>query len=370
MTGTGHWVARRAERAERRAGGRFAHLRGWALAAVAFSALGATGCGEDEPTPAVVDAAPVDAGLDMEPDAGEPSVDERCPEAQAGTYLLVLYPDRVEAWRQRQGQFGATYMCEFLALGANGITNATGLVRGRTGDRHFYVTSPEATEGAIYAFDEGGAFVGKVMNNINLQGVAGIWPTAGDDYVAYSGTSQNLYRLNADFQFRGPASLPQLPGAQLPGLVDLVYNDATSAVAVFSDRSPRLFKDPFSPEWAANELGAGGAVTLVDTEEGAKVLIAARLGAGAGTGVVLHEAINSGRTPPPRETVLVPAGEIEDAASLVIVDTGFFVLDRGPAEGPGRIHGFNGIGVRQSNVALRGTERPLRMLRESIFSRF
>ena len=49
----------------------------------------------------------------------EEPIDSRCPDAQAGTYLLVAFPDRVDAYRQRM--FGATYLCKFLDL-AGSIT--------------------------------------------------------------------------------------------------------------------------------------------------------------------------------------------------------------------------------------------------------
>lgn len=340
----------------------------WAGLGLCFVVGGLTGCddgGSASPEPdaeVIADMAVVDMGPHI------PTIDERCPEAQAGTYLLVLYPDRVEAWRQRT--FNATYLCDFLDLKSNGITNATAIVRGRTGDKHFYVTVPEADGGAVHAFDEGGAYVGKVMNNINLQGVSGIWPTTGEDYVAYSATSQNLYRLNADFQFRGPASLPQLAGAQVAGLVDLAYYEDDAIIALYGDRPPQLYKDPFAPSWPATELGAGGAVALIDAEEGIKVLMAGPLGNGNRAGVTLYKPIFSGRNPPEREQVLVTAGEMEDPNGLVIIDTGFFVLDRGAGAGAGHIHGFNGIGVRQSDIELQGDDKPLRLLRESIFSRF
>ena len=95
----------------------------------------------------------------------EQPIEERCPDAQAGTYLLVVFPDRVDAYRQRE--FGASFFCKFLDLAGNGISNATGLAINRDNDT-IYVVQPEEGKGGVYAFNVNGSFERKVTANVNL----------------------------------------------------------------------------------------------------------------------------------------------------------------------------------------------------------
>ena len=74
----------------------------------------------------------------------EQPIEERCPDAQAGTYLLVVFLT-VDAYRQRE--FGASFSVSF-DLAGNGISNATGLAINRDNDT-IYVVQPEEGKGGV-----------------------------------------------------------------------------------------------------------------------------------------------------------------------------------------------------------------------------
>lgn len=296
----------------------------------------------------------------------EPSIDDRCPDAQAGTFALVAFPDRVDAYRHRAQGIG--YACEFLALRANGITNATGITRGVDG--FFYVVQPEEGTGSIYKFSPNGEFVEKTLSNVNLQGISGIWNTFGDEFLVHSNLSQNMYRINANLQFRGGAMLPAWQGSQVENVTDVVYLDQDSVVMTFSDRPAKLFKLPFGPDWPTDVVGAGNAVAGVETEEGVKVLMSAQVGGlEAGYGVALFAAAESGRVTPDLEQWIIPEGEIEDGAAIVAHSTGLLVLDSGRG-GTARLHDYNGIGDRQNSADLQGDGVPFDVMLEQVFPDF
>ncbi|MCA9537977.1 MAG: hypothetical protein KC620_03780, partial [Myxococcales bacterium] len=269
----------------------------------------------------------VDMAVDMARPMERP-IEERCPDAQAGTFLLVLFPDRIDAYRQRD--FGASYFCEFLALADNGITHATGFAIDRDGTT-IYVVQPEEGKGSVYAFDTNGRFQRKVQSNVNLDGVEGIWNTFGERFVVWSALSQNLYELESDGTFRTQFVPPNEMGSLARNLTDLVFIDQETMIATFSDRPAKLYKRPFSPSWDAAEVGPGNAVAAVETEEGIKVLMTAQVGgAGNGYGVLLYEAVLSGRAVPDLEQVLVPASEdVVDGIDLMVLElgVGFMVMD-------------------------------------------
>lgn len=298
----------------------------------------------------------------------ERSIDERCPDAQLGTYLLVQFPDRVDAYRQRD--LGASYFCEFLALADNGITNATGFVQSRDGST-FYVVQPEENGGSIYAFSANGEFIRKVTTNVNLAGVDGIWNTFGDRYIAWSATSQNLYEIEDDGTFRTLYSPPQWQGSRVDGITDILFLDQDSMLATFRDRPAQLFKAPFAPTWPEDEVGPGNAVEGVETEEGIKILMTAQVGGeGNGYGVILYEPAISGRAPPEQESVLVPASEdVVDGIDIVGLPNGFLVLDSNLA-GTAKITGFDAEGMPMGTIPLEGGGNPDSMFRARIFPDF
>ncbi|MCB9550687.1 MAG: hypothetical protein H6705_02025 [Myxococcales bacterium] len=280
----------------------------------------------------------------------ETPIDERCPDAQAGSFLLVMFPDRVDAYRQRD--FGASYFCRFLSLSENGISNATGMVLDRDGTT-FYVVQPEGDRGSVYAFDTNGGFIRKVTTNVNLAGVDGIWNTFGDRFVAWSATTQNLYELGADGSYRTLYRPPQFPGSRVDAVTDILFLDQDAMLATFSDRPAQLFKAPFAPTWPPDEVGPGNAVDGVETEEGVKLLMTAQIGGeGNGYGVVLYEPAISGRAPPEIESVLVPASEeVVDGIDIVGLPNGFLVLDSNLA-GTAKITSYNAMGEFQQSIPL------------------
>ena len=302
----------------------------------------------------------------------ETPVEERCPDAQFGTFLLVLFPDRVDAYRQRD--FGASYFCRFLSLSENGITNATGMAIDRDGTT-IYVVQPQDDAGSVYAFDTNGAFVRKVVTNINLGGIDGIWNTFGDRFVAWSATSQNFYELAADGSYRTLYSPPQWQGSRVDAVTDVLFLDADAMLATFSDRPAQLFKAPFAPEWPADEVGPGNAVTGVETEEGVKLLMTAQVGGeGNGYGVLVYEPAISGRAPPELESVLVRASEeVVDGIDIIGLGNGMLVLDSNLA-GTAKITSYNAMGEFQQTIPLEivpgEANNPRMMLLERVFPDF
>lgn len=298
----------------------------------------------------------------------ERSIDERCPDAQTGTFLLVAYPDRVDAYREQD--LGVSYFCEFLALADNGITNATGIVQSRDGST-FYVVQPEEGGGSIYAFNANGEFMRKVTTNINLEGVGGIWNQFGERYVAWSSTSQNMFEIESDGTFRTLYSPPQWQGSRVDNITDVLFLDQSAMLATFSDRPAQLFKAPFAPEWPADEVGPGNAVAGVETEEGTKILMTAQVGGeGNGYGVILYEPAISGRAPPEMDSILVPASEeVVDGIDIVGLPNGFLVMDSNLA-GTAKITGYDAMGMLLTNTPLQGGGNPVEMIMSRIFPDF
>lgn len=321
------------------------------------------------------DAATADTGAGGEGGMGgaggtpmmETPIDERCPEAQAGTYLLVYYPDRVDAYRQRD--FGATFFCEFLDLDGNGITTATGVVQRLDGS--FLVAAPEDGRGAIYQFTADGEFGQRVESNVNLAGIGGIWNTFGDDFVVWSAANQNLYKLSESGQFRGPWEPPQYQGARVPGITDMTFLDSDAVVMTFSDRPAQLFMFPDAPSFPENLVGPGNAAQAVQTDEGPKVLMSAQVGGeGNGYGVVIFKPILAGRQAAiMQESVLVPASEIVDGVDLLVLGSGFMVLDSSLG-GTARITAYDSAGLLREEVPLMRPGNPIGFARLAIFPNF
>ncbi|MEZ4471821.1 MAG: hypothetical protein R3F60_13725 [bacterium] len=297
----------------------------------------------------------------------ETPIDERCPEAQAGTYLLVFYPDRVDAYRQRE--FGASYFCEFLDLKGNGITTATGVAQRLDGS--FLVSVPEEGRGAVYQFTGNGEFDRRVESNVNLAGIAGIWNTFGDDFVVWSAANQNLYKLSEAGQFRGPWEPPQYQGARVPGITDMTFLDTDAVVMTFRDRPAQLFMFPDAPSFPANLVGPGNSTIAVQTDEGPKVLMSAQIGGeGNGFGVVLFKPIRAGRAAAiEQESVLIPASEIVDGIDLLALGSGFLVLDSALA-GSAKISGYDAMGMLREETPIMRPGNPIGFARVAIFPDF
>ena len=301
----------------------------------------------------------------------EEPIDSRCPDAQAGTYLLVAFPDRVDAYRQRM--FGATYFCKFLALAGNGITEASGIAFNRDGDKVF-VTQSEAGTGTVYEFNTNGEFVGKVGSNVNLQGVQGLWNTFGDTFIAWSRMSQNFYELGPDGRFRQPYSPPVERGSRVEAVTDVLFLDQDSVIMTFSDRPAKLYKAPFAPDFPEDEVGPANAVAGVETEEGIKLLMTAQIGGeGNAYGVAFYAAAESGRVAPERERVLVNStnGEFVDGIDIWALEggLGFLLLDSNLA-GTAKIVSFNTDGELQATIPLDGGGNPFQFMKASIFPDF
>ena len=358
------------------------------LCVVAAVALGCTPASQDDPKPipdagledtrALLDA-PGEAGPagdqgsgtgdilpDMPAPSPEPPILERCPDAQAGSYLLIAYPDRVDAYRQRD--FGATFFCRFLDLASNGITEATGIARSSANDGPFYVTVTRDGRGEVHSFDSDGAYIGRAESNINLAGITGIWPKfSGDGFVVWSQTNSNLYEIDDDAKFVSSYEPPGWQGSRVPNLTDLLFVRNDAVVATFSDRPPKVFVEPFAPDFAPEAIGASNAVIGVPTPEGTKLIITGEVGgAGNGYGVVLFKPIISGRIAPEQEAVLVAPGEFKDGVSILPLATGFLLLDSSIG-GAAQLTSFDGNGDLQVLVTLDGQGNPYRLMRERVF---
>ena len=294
-----------------------------------------------------------------------PSLDERCPEAQTGNYLLVLYPDRVDAYRQRD--YSASYECEVFALAAHGITNAVGMVRGVDGN--FYVMEGGETCGEIFAFDPDGIFIGRVTANVNLAGAGGIWNTFGDDFIAWSGANSNLYKINADGSFGGSYVPPAWRGgSRVTNVTDVLFVAQDRVVMTFSDRPAKVFADPWAPDFSEEEVGPGNAVTGIDTDEGFKILMSAQLGGpGNGYGVLLYKPAG-GRYAPEMERIMLDATQIVDGIDLLVLreNVGFMVLDSSLGGSP-RVSVFDVRGDHQGEVELANPGEPTQIMLERIF---
>lgn len=326
------------------------------------------------------DVGPTDANV--KPDMAqlvERSIDERCPDARAGEYLLVVYPDRVQALRFRvnvgqpdEPTFVFSDFCTFLALKDNGISTANGAVQAVPGpDGYFYVVSDSDGRGRIHKFSNDGEFDRLVGSNVNLDRPSGIWPTFGDEFIVHSGLNNNLYRLAADGSFRGPWTPPQWEGSRIPNVTDMVFIGQEAVVMTFSDAPARLFKFPFSPEFRAQDVGPANAVKAVQADEGTKLLMSAQVrGEGNGYGVALFkpqmDGTFSGRVPPDLERYILDASVIEDGKDLILLPNGFLALDSGLGGSP-RISGFNLDGELEGEFILPGEGRPVRMMLARIF---
>lgn len=299
----------------------------------------------------------------------EPPVDERCPQARSGDYFLVAYPDRVDAYRltlspgsdDTPAGYSTAYECQFLALGANGITDAISMAYHEPTDQ-FFVLQTEDDRGAIYAFSSNGEFVGQTDVNVNLAGAGGLWPDGGDGFVAWSRRNSNFYSLNSEGRFAGTWTPPDWPSARLQNVTDVAFLNRDQVVISFSDQKPRLFQD-LRAEFENEIVGPANAVTAVQTRDGVKILMTSQLGGeGNAYGVLLTGAANSRRTAPDVEAVLVEAGEIVDGIDLITLDEGIAVLDSA-LQGAPSVTFFLSTGTPAGMVSLqpegRGKDTPI-----------
>lgn len=347
---------------------------------------GTGGTGGAGGTPTLTDAASGGAGGGPGSDAGpggaggeggggtggasmERPVEERCPDLQAGEYLLIGFPDRVDAYRQRD--FAASYFCTFLDLRANGITNAGGFARSSMEGGPFFVSATQDGRGEVHSFDANGNYIGRVASNVNLADIDGLWSKfSGDGFVAWSKSNSNLYELDADAQFIGPWLPPLLVTSRLENLTDLLFVDADAVLATFADRPPKLFKRPFAPDFPEDQIGGANAAAGVPTQEGTKVLITGEVGGtGNGFGVILFQPAVSGRVAPEVEAVLVQPGEFTDGIAIIALGAGFLLLDSAIA-GTARLVTFDADGALQEEIGLEGGGSPHAMFFSQIFPDF
>ncbi len=296
----------------------------------------------------------------------EQPIDERCPDLQAGHFLLVGFPDRVDAYELHD--FTASYFCKFLDLSGNGITHASAMARGSGDNGFFLVADTREGKGELHVFDANGNHVERRTGSVNLADLGGLWPKfSGDGFVAWSKANSNLYELDADGKFVGPWTPPEGVTSRLDRLTDLLFIRADAVVTTFADRAPKIFYWPNSPELPTEEVATANAVAAVITDAGTRLLISGEVGgAGNGFGVVLYKEVLSGRAPPEKDKVLVNPGEFNDGIGLLMKDDGFLVLDSAVA-GSARVIGFNTSGVLQDESALEGGGNPYRMSYEVIF---
>ena len=306
----------------------------------------------------------------MMPMPMETPIDERCPDAQAGEHLLVLFKDRVDAYRIRD--FSVDYLCTFLDLAGNGITQATGMAISRDEPRKILIVQPEDMNGSVYEFDLSGTFVKKTDTNINLGGIKGIWNTFGDDFIAWSARSSNFYTISADGAYQGAATLPAGAPNLVRNVTDLTYLDQNSLIVTFNNRPPQLFRAPFNPKFLEEDVGAANAINTVATAEGDKILMTAQIGGPDGAyGVALYKPVTNGRMAPELERVIVAGtdGDIEDGVGIIAKDVGFWVLDSGLG-GAARITAFDDGGGVQATVNVEGGGNPLTFFKARIFPDF
>jgi hypothetical protein len=334
---------------------------------IADLGVGGTPVGGTPVGGAPIGGAPV-GGMEPPPPVETP-VEERCPDAQLGRYLLVGFPDRVDAYRQRE--FGATYFCKFLDLAGNGLSDATDFARGGEPGSPFFVTRTRDGRGEVHTFSPDGRYVGRTESNINLAGISRIWPKpGGGGFIAWARANSNLYELSAEGTFVGPWEPPGWQGALVRDLTNLLFIRQDAAIATFTVAPPRVFINPFFIDLPSEQINAANAIAGVDTPEGKKLLITAEVsGAGNGFGVVLYKPVISQLAPPEREDVLVEPGEIKDGISILPLSSGFLVLDSAVG-GAAAITSFNGEGMLQEQIGLTGAGNPYRMIFEQVFPSF
>ncbi len=326
---------------------------------------------DDENTPVVdmevPDMAPMD---DM---MVQSTIDDRCPDARAGVQLLVLFPDRVEAYQQDEVGFKVSRSCTFIAHAEQGASGATGMAVGPDGK--VLIVAPEGEEGgSVYIYTNDGEFERKVGPNINFKDVSRVWAVE-DGYMAWIERNGSMYHLTSEGEFDGPYSPPQATSSRLLNLTDVEYigedrEGNHQLLTLFSDQPPMLHAFPNSPVFEG--VASAIAVATIETAVGKKLLVSGQV-QGTTRGIGQYDQVTSGRMPPAYEGALALEvndgyGDGKDVASF---EDGFFVLDSGDGgERSPSLNSFNTFGIPQEPNPLGVEGTPLEMARTLIFSGF
>ena len=328
------------------------------------------GC-EDDPKPPVEMVEEM-AGAE-EPPPPPSTIDERCPNVQASTQLLVLYPDRVDLFERDSTKLQVTKRCTFMALAERDGVNARGLSQSPTGN--FLVIDDVGEQGAqILIYSNNGEYSHTVEPNINLAQPGGIW-RIGDRFVVWSAATSNLYELDQDGTFIGPYLPPQQMSSRMSNVVELLdigpdQEDRPRVLAIFTDRPPQLFAFPASPSIASEEVSGVIGADLIPTPVGNKLILSATL-EGSVKGVVRYRQLNSGRSAPELEDTLVIESDegFGNGADILSMEEGFYLLDTSNNAQGAILSSFSEMGVLQEQSVL-GNEIPRGLYLESIFKDF
>jgi len=330
------------------------------------------GCdSEEEPRP--VDMAVPDMGVDMMVDMYVSTIDDRCPSARAGLQFAVLFEDRIEIFKQDEVGFKVDHTCTLIAHTEQGATSVQSMALGPDG--RFFLLSSEGDEGgSIYVYSNNGEFERKEGPNINLKDATRIW-ALNDGFVVWIERNGNLYKLDSNGVFESTYTPPQAGSGRLTNLTDMEYIGEDREgnpwlLTLYSDRAPKLFAFPNSPE--ITRVNGAKSVATLDTPTGKKLLISGKV-QGETSGVALFSQVNSGRMPPSLEEVLVleidPGyGDGHDIASF---SDGFYILDQGgDGDRAPALNSFNTFGIPQEQNPLGVEGTPLEMVYTNIFRDF
>ncbi len=283
------------------------------------------------------------------------SIEERCPEAQTGTFLLLAYPDRVDAYRLLEE--GARFFCAFLEFKSIGleISSFTKLAEG-----DFIAGEGLEDRGRLHAFSPDGEPQGLLLSNPNLGRLAGLWPGPNGGLLAWSALSMNFYRINAEGEFMGNWEPPAWQqGSRVEDVVDLLYLESDRVVMTFSQHAPRFFGDRRVQEFA--ELGPGGGLMWVETQQGGRLLLAAEKLGQEGHGIWQYRTGN-GDSPPVYERAILSTGEFESIQAMLPTESGLILLDS-----EGGLSEFSVQGERRWHLQPEGPGRAFGISLERIF---
>ena len=301
------------------------------------------------------------------------TIDDRCPDARAGVQFLVLFSDRVEAFKQDEVGFKVSRSCTFIQHSEQGV--AEGVAMAVSPQGNFLILAPEGEAGgSVYVYSNNGEFIGKQGPNINLKDASRIW-TINDGFIVWIQRTGSLYQLDRDGVFVGPYTPPQANSTRLQNLTDIEYieedpEDGHRLLALFSDQPPKLFAFPNSPE--LSRIPSAQAVSTIVTQTGKKLLISGQV-SGEMKGVALFRQVNSGRMAPAFENNLVYDSDPEygDGRDIASFEDGFYILDSGgDGARASSLNSFNTSGVPQEQSPLGVEGIPLEMARVTIFSDF
>lgn len=347
------------------------HVYTWPMISILLSCI-SIACDSTDEGSSVADMAlpDMEVMVDM---MVQSTIDERCPEARAGVQILVLYPDRVEAFSQDEVGFKVSRSCTFIAHAEQGAEGATGMAI--SPDGRVLIVAPEGEAGgSVYMYSNNGEFERKVGPNINLKDVSRIWAVE-EGFAVWISRNGSLYHLTDEGEFDGSYTPPQQNSSRLMNLTDMEYIGADDEgnhrlLALFSDAPPQLFAFPNSPVFEG--ISSGFAVSPIETPVGKKLLVSGVV-EGSTKGVGQYRYVTSGRMAPNYEGTLVyetdPGyGDGQDIASF---EDGFFVLDTGDNEARApSLNSFNTSGVPQEPNPLNVDGLPIEMVRTLIFGGF